>query len=257
MVRLHRTLGHLPLLLHPAPREALVVGLGGGATAGAMSLHPGVRVRVVELSEGVRRAAALFSHVNYDVLGRPNVTLRVDDGRNFLQLSGERFHVITADIIQPHHAGAGNLYSREYFTLVRRALTEDGLTLQWIGHRSSAQYRLIMRTFLDVFPDATLWCDGEFMVGARHPLRLRPAALRSRIEAPEMRAALREIGLPDFDTLAGWYTAGAAEMRRFVGEGPVLTDDRPRVEYFRSLPRGAPPLDLSTLRGAVTPLLEP
>ena len=33
MVRLHRIIGHLPMVLHPAPADALVVGLGGGATA--------------------------------------------------------------------------------------------------------------------------------------------------------------------------------------------------------------------------------
>ena len=103
----------------PAPDKALVIGLGGGATAGAVSQHAGTSVQIVELSDGVRKAAPFFSHVTYDVLNQPNVRVRVDDGRNFLMLSGEQFDVIAADIIQPVHAGAGNLYSREYFQLVR------------------------------------------------------------------------------------------------------------------------------------------
>ena len=255
VVRLHRTIGHLPMVLHPAPADALVVGLGGGATAGAVTRHPGVRVQVVELSHGVRRAAALFAHISYDVLRQPSVRLRVDDGRNFLLLSGERFDVITADIIRPHHAGAGHLYSREYFTLVRRALKEDGVALQWLGHRSGNQYRLIMRTFLDVFPEATLWYDGTLMVGSRRPLRIAASTLASRRAAPETRAALDEIGLVEFATLARWYTAGPREMSAFVGEGPILTDDQPRVEYYRSLPRRDPAADLSTLRGDVSALI--
>jgi hypothetical protein len=40
-------------------------------------------------------------------------------------------------------------------------------------------------------------------------------------------------------------------MRRFVGPGPVLTDDQPLLEYHRSLPRQDQALDLSTLRGDV------
>ena len=37
------------------------------------------------------------------------------------------------------------------------------------------------------------------------------------------------------------YTAGPKELARFVGDGPLLTDARPMVEYFLSLPRdGAP-----------------
>ncbi len=255
MVRLHRTIGHLPMVLHPSPVDVLVVGLGGGATAGAVSRHHGARIQVVELSEGVRRAAPFFAHISYDVLRHPNVRLRVDDGRNFLRFSGAQFDVITADIIQPHHAGAGHLYSREYFSLVRSALKEGGIALQWIGEPSGIQYRLIMRTFIDVFPEATLWCDGGLIAGSLRPLRIQAATLEGKRAAPDTRAALDAVGLLDFATLARWYTAGAREMREFVGDGPMLTDDQPLVEYFRSLPRRGPPVDSSALRGDVTSLI--
>ena len=49
------------------------------------------------------------------------MTLHVDDGRNFLLMSRKKYDVITADIILPRHAGAGALYSREYYELVRDA----------------------------------------------------------------------------------------------------------------------------------------
>jgi spermidine synthase len=251
MVLLHRVIGHLPMLLHPDPRSALVIGLGGGATAGAVSQYSGAHVQVVELSDGVRRAAPFFAHISYDVLKQPNVRLRVDDGRNFLLLSNDTFDVITADIIQPIHAGAGNLYSREYFSLVRKALKPNGIALQWIGQRSPTQYRLIMRTFLEVFPEATLWLDGNLMVGSVEPLRVDPGLVAAKRLDPRTRAALDDIGLRDAEVLRSWFTAGPAEMRRFVGEGLLLTDDRPLLEYHRSLPSDETPLDLSTLRSNV------
>jgi spermidine synthase len=254
MVKLHRLIGHLPMVLHPDPRRALVVGLGGGATPGAVSQHA-TEVQVVELSDSVRKGAEFFRHVNYDLLRQPNVRLRVDDGRNFLTRTTERFDVVTADLIQPIHAGAGHLYSREYFTLVRDALDDDGLALQWIGHRSTAQYKLIMRTFLDVFPETTLWLDGQLMVGARRPLTLAPALVDAKRARPETRVALDEVGLDSFETLLSWYVAGPEELRRFVGDGALLTDDRPLVEYHRSLPADDPPVDLSGVRGDVQPLV--
>ena len=112
MIALHRSIGHLGMVLHADPRGVLVVGLGGGATAGAVSQYPTSRIQIVELSPGVTRAASFFSHVTYDVLNRPNVALRIDDGRSFLRHHASGFDVVTADIIQPIHAGAGNLYSR-------------------------------------------------------------------------------------------------------------------------------------------------
>ena len=254
MVKLHRTLGHLPMVLQGAPVDVLVVGMGGGATPGAVSQHPGARVQVVELSASVAKAAPFFAHVNYDLLTQPNVTLRIDDGRSFLTFTDRRFDVITADVIQPGHAGAGHVYSREYFSLVRRALKPGGVVLQWIGKRPSVEYKLIMRTFLDVFPHATLWNDGEFMVGTLQPLKLDPGTLDRMRAEPRTREALDAIGLTSFDVLRTWYTAGAGEMRTFVGPGPLLTDDRPLVEYHHWLPPAheQPPLDLSAVKGDVT-----
>lgn len=256
MVKLHRLIGHLPMVLHPNPERALVVGLGGGATPGAVSQHD-TDVQVVELSASVRRGAEYFRHVNYDVLNRANVRLRVDDGRNFLSLTRDRFDVATADLIQPEHAGAGNLYSREYFVLLRDALSQGGLALQWIGHRPATQYKLIMRTFLDVFPHTTLWLDGQLMVGSLQPLTLTRALVEGKRARSETRTALDEIGLDSFETLASWYVAGPDELRNFVGDGPLLTDDRPLVEYHRSLPANDPPVDLAGLRGDVRPLIRP
>jgi spermidine synthase len=217
-----------------------------------VSQHGGVRVQIVELSDGVRRAAAFFPHISYDVLQQPNVRLRVDDGRNFLLLSGERFDVITADIIQPGHAGAGNLYSREYFTLVRNALKEGGLALQWIGHRPETQYKLIMRTFLSAFPNTTLWFDGGLMVGSVQPLTVHAQAFAAKRANPQTAAALDEVGLHDFETLKSWYTAGPGELRRFVGDGTLLTDNQPLVEYGRTMPRNDPMVNVSLLGGDVS-----
>ena len=252
MVRLHRAIGHLPMVLHGAPKAVLVVGMGGGATPGAVSQYD-ASVEIVELSDSVRKAAPFFAHVNYDLLTRPNVRVRIDDGRNFLALTRRKFDVITADIIQPGHAGAGHVYSKEYFSLVSNALNDDGVALQWIGHRPFLEYTLIMRTFLEVFPDATLWYDANFMVGTKRPLTLEHGTLDRLRGRPETRAALDDVGLTGWAELRSWYTGGPDEMRRFVGAGPVLTDDRPLVEYHHWLPRlGAqPPLDLLPLKGDV------
>ena len=252
MIAAHRRIGHLPMVVHPEAREALVIGLGGGATAGAVALHKGAQVDVVELSEAVLRGARYFTHVNNDVLHRPNVRLHVDDGRNFLMLTPKKYDVITADLILPIHAGSGNLYSAEYFTLVRNALKDDGVALQWVWG-TDAEYKTIMRTFLRVFPEATLWWDGSLMIGSKKRLVLRASDFAWKMTArPE---ALRELGVTSFDQLTRAYIAGPDEMRAFVGEGPILTDDLPLVEYFLSLPRDKN-IDIRGLRGSVESRIE-
>lgn len=251
-VALHRMIGHLPMALHPEPRRVLVVGLGGGVTAGAVARHSAAVVEVVELSPGVVRAAAWFGHVNDEVLGRSNVTVRVDDARNYLLLHPGPYDVITADIIQPHHAGAGNVYSAEYFRLVRESLADDGIALQWLGPFPETRHKLIARTFQSVFPETTLWAGGTLMIGSKRPLQIDPAALARRLVDRGLGAALADVGIRDFASLLALYSAGPDELRAYTGAGLILTDDRPMVEYFLSLPLREPPGDLSRLRGDPT-----
>ena len=108
MVGIHRLIGTLPLAVHPDPQRALVVGLGGGVTAGALSDDPELQVDVIELSPEVVEGAEWLAAVNGDVTNRPNVDIRVDDGRNYLLTTDRRYDVITADLIQPEQLAPAN-----------------------------------------------------------------------------------------------------------------------------------------------------
>jgi spermidine synthase len=245
---IHRRIGHLPMAVHPDPHTALVIGLGGGATAGAVSIH-GVDVDVVELAGAVVRGARFFDAINYGVLTRPNAHLRVDDGRNFMMLTPSRYDVVTADVIHPIFAGSGNLYSAEYFRLMRSVLKPGGIAMQW-ATGTEAEYKIIARTFLSVFPETTVWGDGSLLLGSVQPLQLRRGDFERKLQRPGSAEGLRDLNVQSFDRLLAAFVAGPNELRAFVGEGPILTDDRPLVEYFLSLPRDRD-IDTSTLKGDV------
>ena len=249
MTYVHRRIGHLPMALHPFARTALVIGMGGGATAGAVSVHDGVDVDVVELAGAVVRGARFFDTINYGVLSRPNVHVRVDDGRNYLMLTRRRYDIVTADVIHPIFAGSGNLYSREYFQLIRQVLNPGGLVLQWAAG-TEAEYKAIARTFVSVFPETTVWVDGSLLVGSLEPLQLRRAEFEAKLGLPGRARGLHDLGIESFDKLVTTFVAGPDELRAYVGPGPILTDDRPLTEYFLSLPRDRNP-DLSSLKGDV------
>jgi spermidine synthase len=253
MTYVHRRIGHLPMAIHPTARTALVIGLGGGATASAVSMHTGVQVDIVELAGSVVRGAAFFERINHGVLKRPNVRVHVDDGRNYMMLTPQRYDVVTADVILPIWAGAGNLYSEEYFRLVRRVLRPGGLVLQWVAG-TEAEYKTISRTFLSVFPQTTVWADGSLLLGSVEPLRLRREDFERKLQDAGRAEGLRELGADSFDKLLASFVAGPEQLRAFVGEGPLLTDDRPLAEYFLSLPRDREP-DLKQLKSSVTPFV--
>jgi spermidine synthase len=145
------------------------------------------------------------------------------------------------------------LYSADYFKLAKEALRPGGLVLQWVSG-TEAEYKTIMRTFLSVFPETTLWGDGSLMVGSNRPLRLHRSDFDWKLQIPGRREAFAELGLTTFDDLVKQYIAGPAELRRLVGDGPLLTDDRPLTEYFLSLPR-AKEVDLRGVQGDVRDIL--
>lgn len=247
LVRYYRTLGQLAVLLSQKPDpKVLVVGLGSGVTSGAIAERPAVSLRVVELSESMVAAAPQFRLTNRGLLERPNVTLTVDDGRNWLLRTRERYDVVTADIVQPYDAGSNNLYSAEYFRLASQALAPNGVMIQWVYPNGEFEQKLILRTFLSVFPEVSLW-RGDTAVGSLGPRRLDPAKLDRDLADPTTRAALDEIGLRTRDDVLGLFSADDAELRGYVGDGPILTDDRPILEYYlaNEIPRFSPKVQFS------------
>jgi spermidine synthase len=262
MVQFHSLLGELPVLLQPgqpgaAPRQrdVLVIGLGGGATAGAAAAFPNTSLDVVELSASVVRGARYFDHVNGGVVTSPAVRLRTDDGRNYLALTSKRYDVVMADVIRPQHAGSAALYSLEYYTLARQALKEDGVMIQWIDQRlPENQYQMLLRTFLRAFPYATAWADGAFFVGSESPYAIDRRLLGERLTSRAPGAAGRSgVGAPE-DVLR-LFTATDEELRRYAGEGPIVTDDHPYIEFFRSLPADPHAPDPAVFRRDPSPLL--
>jgi spermidine synthase len=252
-LRVHYTIGTLPVALHPNPHTALVVGLGGGATAGAMSRHSSLNVDVVELSNTVVRASDFFRQSNFNLLTRPNVRLRIDDGRNYLVSTRRRYDIVTADTIQPVRAGSASLYSKEYFTLVRDRLNDDGIALQWFSGTDS-EYRLVARTFAAVFPYVTLWDNGILLVGTKRPLKLSPETFNWKLQVPGLSEALAAIDIRSFDDLLHQFWGGPSDLRGHLGDGPLLTDDRPILEYFLTMPRDKE-LDTSSFKGDVRQIL--
>jgi SAM-dependent methyltransferase len=251
LVRYHRVMGHLAALLAPSrtPR-ALVVGLGAGATPGALAQHAGAALDIVELSPSVVAAAPFFRVANADVLSRPNVHLILDDGRNFLLRNRAPYDVVTADVVHPYDAGATNLYSVEYFQLVARSLAPGGIMVQWVSPGTAFEHSLIVRTFLRAFPYATLWLGGDLLVGSASPLRLDRAELEARLADPSARAGLAEVGFNHAQDVLAQFRGTSDQLHTYAGtSGPVLTDDHPILEYFQSQDIPGDPPDLSIFTG--------
>ncbi|MFN8177605.1 MAG: fused MFS/spermidine synthase [bacterium] len=267
--RYMKTMGHLPLLLCEEPRRALVICLGTGMTLSAVARHPELeRVACAELSPGVLRALPLFDAVNDRVAERADVHVAIQDGRHWVQADRDLWDVITLEPPPPLNAGVGDLYSKEFYEICRDHLAPGGVLCQWFPMHSQTpeEYRMGLATFLDVFPDASLWLPvgrNSFAIGVRAggtPWTFE--RLRSRFAEPHVAEAMREIGFPTPESVLATFVLNADAMHRFVADAPLVTDDRPRLEFHdlrqaaRRFPAGELLRDLMMVRVDPTRMLE-
>ena len=54
-----------------------------------------------------------------------------------------------------------------------------------------------------------------------------------------------------------FFIAGTDDVKAFVGDGPILTDDKPVIEYFLSLPKNDEPGRYTGPRGVFEKILTP
>src|SRR5262249_58571455 len=134
------------------------------------------RLDIVEFVPNVIRAARCFPEVNHGVLDDRRARVTIDDGRHFLLVTERSYDVVSADTLDPKHAGNGNLYTREFYELSRRVLRPNGIFVQWLPYHQvdNASLKTIARTFQSVYPHATLWLNRfkgyALLLGTREPL---------------------------------------------------------------------------------------
>jgi spermidine synthase len=236
-----RLLAHLPLLLHGAPQEVLVIGLGSGVTAGSALTHPVRSVEVVEISREVVEAARLFRRANRNALEDARLRVVVGDGRHHLQTASHAYDVIISEPSNPWMAGVANLFSRDFFALGRSRLAPGGLFCQWAHayNMSPRDLRVVAGSFTDVFPAAALFVVNEgdvLLVGARDAFPApAPEALGARLARAEVQADLAEVGVRTPFGLAILHALSGEALRAWAADAPRHTDDRPVLEF--SAPR--------------------
>jgi spermidine synthase len=233
---------HLPLLLHPRPRSAAVICFGTGNTLGAASLHPLETLDGIELSPEVVRAAPLFAATNHGVTTSGRARIVIEDGRSYLLGTERRYDVISEEPPLVHTAGVVNLYSRDFYELCSRRLTDDGLMAVWLAtwELEAPEMRMLVRAFVDAFPHASLWdCThpGEWLlIGSKKALRIDLDAIAARMAVPEVARDLARIdasagGIRTPADLLSLHLMGHAGLAAFAGDAPPVTDDKSVVDF--------------------------
>jgi predicted membrane-bound spermidine synthase len=202
-----------------ATRRVLVIGFGAGTiTEAALMTGEAERITVVELSETLLANLRPLAPIAR-VIDSPLVRLVYDDGRQYLQRSGETFDAILMDPLRTTTAYSNNLHSVEFFALAARRLAPDGVLM--VGGLDGGP--IVPRTLLAEFPHVRAY--PYFCLAAKRPLRLNRVRFDRLLgqASEEHRALIHDLtGDAIEDEALVQATAGA----------PVNRDWRPASEYY-------------------------
>ena len=231
----------LPLMLHPAPRHALFLGLGTGVTASSAAEDATLQVDAVELLPEVIEASAHFRRAFADGVPNPRLHLLVADARRFVRATNQRYDLIVSDNFHPARSGSGALYTVEHFQAVRARLAVGGVFCQWLPlHQLDLPtLRSIVRSFMAAYPGgsallATHSLDTPVLglVAREDGGRFQLDQLRARLAGAKLPRPLADFGINDDLALLGSFVAGPRALRRFAGTSAPNTDDHPVVAYL-------------------------
>ena len=225
---LHTAIGAFPAIVHPNPEDVAVVGMGSGDTAWAASSNEKTkRVVVFEIAssqprlmarvatrEGMSRVAQFLSDTR--------VTIVKDDGRRRLHADGRKYDIIVADAIDTDSTMSNNLYSVEFYRLVKDTLKPGGLMCV-LGKTSR-----IRAAAQRAFPYAVAFREDLLLVSAE-PIVIDKEAWLEKLRSPHLvdyfgKARTREIAE---------FVRGAVYAKLPPNGAEVNWDLQPKDEFLR------------------------
>lgn len=236
---------YFPLLLRPDARKVLVIGMGSGTTVGAALAFPDTQVTCCELEAEIVEGARTMAPENKDPHSSPRFHPVFDDGRNHVQAHEELWDLVISEPSNPWIAGISNLYTREFYEIVRSRLNRGGMFVQWIQTYalSARRHALVANTVLQAFPHVALLRINQhdtLLLCAMEPI-VRDAASVDRAQAlldslPDVADDLRtHFGSSDARALLLSVlmldTDGVRALAQREGDGSINTDANLRLEF--------------------------
>jgi spermidine synthase len=248
-LRVNLLLAYLPILLQPKSEKILVIGLGTGTTSGHLSQFK--KVTTVEIEPAILGAAKHFKTLNLDVLENPNHNLVIADGRNYLLKSKEKFDIVVQEPSDPWQSFSTNLYSKEFFELVKNHLGSDGIFVKWIPiyTMSVNDFKNLYKTFNSVFPNTLAFANVK--EDENFPIKLETTEIillgseksfnkkefrefRENFSnlPPEVKEEyLKAIWINSADDLLNLILFTSDQMKSYADGAKFITDDNAKLEF--------------------------
>ncbi len=232
---------HVPMLLHPNPKNILVIGLGAGQTPSRFLMYDIKHLDCVEIEpEVVQLAKAYFPS---DWMKDPRTSLIVEDGRNYLTHIKKKFDVISIEVGQVYRPGVAPFYTSDFYHRARLRLNENGIICQFvpISFFSLKEFQTIVASFLNAFPQSVLWYNTRelLLIGnSSNKIKLK----KKRFDMLKLNKSINQdlnfaywgginhrLNRPE--VFLGGFLVGPEGLAKLSEKAKIYRDDVPFIEY--------------------------
>ena len=227
-----KIVGAFPSMFVPRSDQALVLGVGSGATCGTVATLFD-RVDTVEINPVVLQNLFRTTEHNFDLASKKHVNFVLDDGVHFTKLCQKQYTLIINTVTAPIYFSSSKLYTVEFLRDARRLMTPDGVYVTWIDSRVGDRgLDIIFKTIRQAgFKECALAGirSGYFiLLCSDQPIQLRHPELVSR--HPELVNYFKKEGVyPEWIPYGLLSTRGLELINNT--NVPVNTLDYPALEF--------------------------
>src|SRR3989338_4777912 len=232
-------IAHFPLFLHNNPKDVLLIGLGTGITLDAVVRHSINTVDCVEIVGELKNTISYFFDGIPKIMEREDVRIIIEDGRNYILRAKKKYDVVIMDLIHPESAGAGSLFTKEYYEDAGRIMRRNGLVAQWLPlyQLSDSELKIIIRTFASVFSYSSLWFGSHsqnfplaLLIGSNDELSFDKKKIKGRLESSELSGELTEKN--DVNQLLDNFIMDKKGLLEYTNGVSLNTEDYPVIEFL-------------------------
>ena len=204
--------------------SVLVIGFGTGSTVETIQKAlPHTKVTLVELSPTLIKN---LNQVDYlkSILENDNLELIYADGRKYLYNSDKKFDAIFMDPLRTTTSFSNNLYSKQFFQLIRNHLTDDGVFMVWTD-----EHFVVPKTLCSVFPAVKKY---SYFCITSNKIKAQDTSFKSKMFSgfkPPLREELFKIDSGENKPL------DKAAILTYTSQSPVNEDYKPYTEFYLGL----------------------
>ncbi|MCK5738936.1 fused MFS/spermidine synthase, partial [bacterium] len=234
---IHKTLAHLPMVLHPAPEKALVIGFGFGNSCQSFLQYDCLKqVDCVELVREEQETARFFTHENAGIFEDPRFRFIVNDGRNFVLATQDKYDIISINSVDPKFSPT--LYTNDFYQMCREKMTEKGQLVAWlpIYGMTAEEVQSLVKSFVVAFPHSSIWWNNPehlLLLGFKTGYPFDLAVMTERLADPVVKQSLAAVHLANPYVLLSTFYSGEKMLADWAKTGPIHSDDFPLVEFCR------------------------